>query len=62
MGGNNGAGIRAKIRIQQGKGLIKVNGQPISLVQPEILRFKVRRFSESHSESWEVESGRYPDR
>ncbi|KAJ5242848.1 uncharacterized protein N7469_001175 [Penicillium citrinum] len=26
---------------KQGKGLIKVNGQPISLVQPEILRFKV---------------------
>merc|ERR1712007_48835 len=24
-----------------GQGLIKVNGQPISLVQPEILRFKV---------------------
>lgn len=28
--------------LQQGKGLIKVNGQPLSLVQPEILRFKVR--------------------
>jgi hypothetical protein len=27
---------------QQGKGLIKVNGQPLGLVQPEILRFKVR--------------------
>lgn len=26
---------------KQGQGLIKVNGQPISLVQPEILRFKV---------------------
>ncbi|PKY01523.1 putative 40S ribosomal protein Rps16 [Aspergillus campestris IBT 28561] len=26
---------------KQGKGLIKVNGKPISLVQPEILRFKV---------------------
>ncbi|KAL4935839.1 hypothetical protein BDV06DRAFT_217125 [Aspergillus oleicola] len=25
---------------QQGKGLIKVNGQPLALVQPEILRFK----------------------
>ncbi|RDW90717.1 40S ribosomal uS9 domain-containing protein [Aspergillus mulundensis] len=25
---------------QQGKGLIKVNGQPLQLVQPEILRFK----------------------
>ncbi|KMU89998.1 40S ribosomal protein S16 [Coccidioides immitis H538.4] len=25
---------------KQGRGLIKVNGQPISLVQPEILRFK----------------------
>jgi len=24
-----------------GKGLIKVNGQPLSLVQPEVLRFKV---------------------
>ena len=33
--------------LQQGKGLIKVNGQPISLVQPEILRFKVR--STSHN-------------
>jgi hypothetical protein len=28
--------------LQQGKGLVKVNGQPLSLVQPEILRFKVR--------------------
>ncbi|KAH0196856.1 ribosomal protein S9, partial [Aureobasidium melanogenum] len=26
---------------KQGQGLIKVNSQPISLVQPEILRFKV---------------------
>lgn len=26
---------------QTGKGLIKVNGKPLSLVQPEILRFKV---------------------
>ncbi|KAF7846456.1 hypothetical protein BT93_L4308 [Corymbia citriodora subsp. variegata] len=26
---------------RKGKGLIKVNGQPLSLVQPEILRFKV---------------------
>lgn len=26
---------------QAGKGLIKVNGKPLSLVQPEILRFKV---------------------
>ncbi|KAI1963264.1 40S ribosomal protein S16 [Ophidiomyces ophidiicola] len=34
-------GTCAKIFKQQGKGLIKVNGQPISLVQPEILRFKV---------------------
>ncbi|KAL3249299.1 hypothetical protein ABHI18_011678 [Aspergillus niger] len=25
----------------QGKGMIRVNGQPLSLVQPEILRFKV---------------------
>ena len=24
-----------------GKGLVKVNGKPLSLVQPEILRFKV---------------------
>lgn len=32
---------------QQGKGLIKVNGQPLSLVQPEILRFKVRQPSAS---------------
>ncbi|KIW91577.1 uncharacterized protein Z519_07544 [Cladophialophora bantiana CBS 173.52] len=28
-------------RIQKGKGLIKVNGRPLSLVQPEILRYKV---------------------
>ncbi|KAI5291314.1 40S ribosomal protein S16 [Ascosphaera aggregata] len=26
---------------KKGKGLIKVNGQPLALVQPEILRFKV---------------------
>lgn len=26
---------------QQGKGLVKVNGKPLSLAQPEILRFKV---------------------
>jgi len=26
---------------REGKGLVKVNGSPISLVQPEILRFKV---------------------
>lgn len=26
---------------QAGKGLVKVNGKPLSLVQPEILRFKV---------------------
>jgi ribosomal protein S9 len=26
---------------QKGKGLVKVNGKPLSLVQPEILRFKV---------------------
>ena len=31
----------ALIVIQQGKGLIKVNGKPLSLTQPEILRFKV---------------------
>lgn len=28
---------------QAGKGLIKVNGKPLALVEPEILRFKVRR-------------------
>jgi hypothetical protein len=27
---------------QSGNGLIKVNGRPLSLVQPEVLRFKVR--------------------
>ncbi|KAH8691219.1 putative 40S ribosomal protein S16 [Talaromyces proteolyticus] len=26
---------------KQGKGLVKVNGQPLQLVKPEILRFKV---------------------
>lgn len=30
--------------MQQGKGLIKVNGKPLSLTQPEILRFKVRMY------------------
>jgi small subunit ribosomal protein S16e len=28
-------------RTQAGKGLVKVNGKPLNLVQPEILRFKV---------------------
>ncbi|RQM06438.1 hypothetical protein DH86_00002272, partial [Scytalidium sp. 3C] len=28
-------------RRQAGKGLIKVNGKPLSLLQPEVLRFKV---------------------
>ncbi|PRT55519.1 40S ribosomal protein S16 [Wickerhamiella sorbophila] len=27
--------------VKQGKGLLKLNGSPITLVQPEILRFKV---------------------
>ena len=27
--------------LQAGKGLVKVNGHPLALVQPEILRFKV---------------------
>lgn len=35
-------GILRLLDLQQGKGLVKVNGQPLSLVQPEILRFKVR--------------------
>ena len=26
---------------KQGKGLIKVNGKPLSLVEPQVLRFKV---------------------
>lgn len=26
---------------KQGKGLIKVNGKPLSLVEPQIMRFKV---------------------
>ncbi|KAL1968573.1 hypothetical protein VTN77DRAFT_1783 [Rasamsonia byssochlamydoides] len=26
---------------KQGKGLIKINGQPLTLIKPEILRFKV---------------------
>lgn len=34
---------------QAGKGLIKVNGKPLSLVQPEILRFKVRLEAPSHN-------------
>ena len=32
-----------------GKGLIKVNGSPINLVQPEILRFKVLLLPVLHS-------------
>ncbi|VUC34152.1 unnamed protein product [Clonostachys rosea] len=31
----------AVAQAQAGKGLIKVNGRPLSLIQPEILRFKV---------------------
>uniref|UniRef100_A0A060T6U1 ARAD1B17952p n=1 Tax=Blastobotrys adeninivorans TaxID=409370 RepID=A0A060T6U1_BLAAD len=31
----------AVAHVKAGKGLIKVNGSPISLVQPEIIRFKV---------------------
>ncbi|GMM53671.1 ribosomal 40S subunit protein S16B [Maudiozyma humilis] len=31
----------AVAHVKAGKGLIKVNGAPITLVQPEILRFKV---------------------
>jgi hypothetical protein len=34
--------MRALTAQQKGKGLVKVNGKPLSLVQPEILRFKVR--------------------
>ena len=33
---------KTDIRGQAGKGLVKVNGSPLGLVQPEILRFKVR--------------------
>lgn len=29
------------LQLKEGKGLVKVNGKPLSLVQPEILRFKV---------------------
>ena len=29
------------IYLKAGKGLVKVNGSPLALVQPEILRFKV---------------------
>lgn len=32
----------AVAHVKAGSGLIKVNGKPLSLVQPEILRFKVR--------------------
>jgi small subunit ribosomal protein S16e len=27
--------------LKEGKGLIKVNGKPLTLMQPEILRFKL---------------------
>jgi hypothetical protein len=40
-------GQHAECFLQQGKGLVKVNGQPLSLVQPEILRFKVRTLAPS---------------
>jgi small subunit ribosomal protein S16e len=32
---------------KKGKGLIKVNGKPLSLMQPEILRFKVRTIEQT---------------
>lgn len=53
-----------------GKGLIKVNGKPLSLIEPQILRFKVYepililgldKFGMSHARSGngvEAESGR----
>ncbi|PQE12082.1 40S ribosomal S16 protein [Rutstroemia sp. NJR-2017a BVV2] len=33
--------IRSRMEGSAGKGLVKVNGKPLNLVQPEILRFKV---------------------
>ncbi|KAI2840583.1 hypothetical protein CBS11350_6886 [Aspergillus niger] len=44
LGGLEGSGYHSTLRRimkLQGKGMIRVNGQPLSLVQPEILRFKV---------------------
>lgn len=46
---NENSILRLFSHLQQGKGLIKVNGQPLSLVQPEILRFKVRTWTFSPS-------------
>lgn len=51
------------LSLQAGKGLVKVNGRPLSLVQPEILRFKVRPPRARPPESIEIESSLwYPDR
>ena len=43
--------ITANRQPQAGKGLVKVNGKPLSLTQPEILRFKVRLPPSSQSQA-----------
>ena len=58
-----GQKLRAKLtlnanyspEIQKGKGLIKVNGKPLSLVQPEILRFKVTPTPRTHEHNFPEE-------
>ncbi|TVY87407.1 40S ribosomal protein S16 [Lachnellula willkommii] len=39
--GTNESTIEQRMNLNAGKGLVKVNGKPLNLVQPEILRFKV---------------------
>ena len=47
-------GLTALTSAQAGKGLIKVNGSPLALVQPEILRFKVRSCKSARPENWKL--------
>lgn len=41
LDGNGEQSLTGHINSQAGKGLIKVNGKPLSLVEPGLLRFKV---------------------
>ena len=54
--------MKTNIWGQAGKGLVKVNGSPLGLVQPEILRFKVRVWLELPSLMCCLQQRReYPD-
>ncbi|CCF34752.1 40S ribosomal protein S16 [Colletotrichum higginsianum] len=45
----------AVAQCKAGKGLVKVNGKPLSLVQPEILRFKERPVGKRRNwEDWDM--------